>query len=497
MLIVTTEQKLIPRYQDKIIINPGSRRSPITKIMDITELNSLLDLNKERIPTTLTKLRKLIAGNDGGLYDEDMIVTSEKYEFTKNKYITKIKESYNKAKYTCELKSTTATLPRPTTTELEEFAKLIKELEVTAQPLPAFKISSDIIMTGNGNTLMDVPDARNYYNNMFYLSPENVYEELTTDNAQKAEGDVICLVDKQQEKLTKYHMSIFKKNSKMLEKILTDLLYSIKDFQGASAMSNPPIARNVQKYPLKKEFKYLDHCLSPYNIYGTIFDPEELCIKQLKKIHEFIQSHGDVLNRRKPLIINEYEEIRIDKMNTNTLSHTIQDPMVTSGTIYEFINTYETFNRLIFPFFLFDSDKACSLIQGLPEVDEERIIIRNTKPLSSKCCYSLLYEGIVEDCIPEKHDENFNENYLSINTHNMIISYYVTIGISIIAFIVSICTTYFYLKRRIINTNWYKLRQLKKRRKKEREARELNEDDYEMRAQIMDNSRRNIVPRFN
>ena len=212
-------------------------------------------------------------------------------------------------------------------TEVEEFAKLIKELQVTVQPLPAFKISSDIIMTGNGYTLLDTVDARNYYNNMFYLSPENVYEELSTSDAQETKGNVICLVDKKEEKTTRYHMNLFKKNTKSFEKILNDLQYSIKDFQGAPNMSSPPITRNVQKYPLKKEFKYLDHCLSPHNIYGTIFDPEEICLRQLMKIYEFIQSHSEVLNKRKSLIKNQYEEIRVDKMNTNTLLHTIQDPM--------------------------------------------------------------------------------------------------------------------------------------------------------------------------
>ena len=110
-----TQQKLIPRYQDKTIINPGSRRSALTRIMDITELNALLELSKERIPITLTKLRKLIAGNDDQLYDKDTIVKSEKYEFSKGKYITVITEAYNKAKHTCELKSTNAHLPLPRT----------------------------------------------------------------------------------------------------------------------------------------------------------------------------------------------------------------------------------------------------------------------------------------------------------------------------------------------------------------------------------------------
>ena len=213
-----TQQKLIARYQDKIIINPRERKEPVSIKMDITDLNAILSLNKARIPTIITKLRKMRSESDNQIYNQSEIVKSEKYEFSKGILITKINEQYTKAKSTCEQKSNTASLPRPTPKEIDDFVKLIKELGVKAQILPAFTIGSDLIMTGNGRTLVESPNTGEYYKNIFYLSPENVYESLVDEAAKIAKGDVICLVDLQEEKKSKFHMKLFSTNSKLYEK---------------------------------------------------------------------------------------------------------------------------------------------------------------------------------------------------------------------------------------------------------------------------------------
>ena len=494
--IWNTDQRLIKRYAEKKIINPSSMKSPITSILDITEYNALLELTKLRIPVMLSKLRARIQKNDNKIYNQTMLVKSEMYEFSKGKFIANIKAPYKKVKQTCESMSMNARLPTPTSKEVEALVELIKEMKVTAQVLPGYVIATDLVMVGNGYSLIDEPEAKEFFKNIFYLNAENEYATLSGDTAQAADGQQICLIDKQTEKMSNFHQTIFKENVKIMENLLTEISHAITDLLSARSTPSENILNSAQKYKVENSFRYLDYCLSQYNIDNIIFDPEEICIRKLRKILSTISSHGSVMNKRKPLIKNEYEDIKITKLSENTIKYTVLNPTVTSGTIYEFINTQDSINKLPFPFFLYSTDQTCSLIHGLPELDGDNVIVRNTRPLDSKCCYSLMFEQSVDECLNDEKTE-LMKDYLPISMHNTIISYYVTIGISIVAFIVSIITSYLYIRRRVKNTTWYKIRDLKRKRKKQRQERELNNEEnaFEMAVPFVDNQR-NIVPRY-
>ena len=362
MMIAIAEMKMVPRYTDKKIINPSILHNPTTSIEDMTSFNSLMNITILRIPTILAELRAKISTADNTLYETKNTIDSERYEFSRGRQITTIKQEYQKAKHFCEEKTTNAGVPTPKTFEVPKLVEIMKEYNVTSQPMATMLVNTDLIMLGSHGTIIDTPPADNYRENLFYLDNKNSIKEMTTDDEKNKKEPTLCLIDRRMEKISEFHRSLFRKNSKLFEQNLIDLSNAITKYLTSRVNIDTASIDNVKDFKIPNAFRYLDHCIDVHKIYSTIYDPQEICIQKLEIAKNRLNNIGDVLQNRITHIKEDFEEITYKRIGYNTILTTTNNPSTIDGKIYEF--TGENLRKMLHPFFLYASDQTCNVIRS-------------------------------------------------------------------------------------------------------------------------------------
>ena len=329
--------KLVQKYEDKLIINPYAKNNPINHYYNLSEFKKLLDITKVRLDNTKHKLIELIAERNDNLYESSDLAISGAYPSSYNYMINILDTKLDKSFATCNKLDPNSKLMTPLSTDdFEKFGKLLKSLDVTGQPLHVIKSGLGLISIDTEDIIVQEPTAGRIYSDYVVTVSQSGTIQSTTKADADTDAKIICLSPLRDYRINSYELNKYKTNSEIYLNLLKELEVEITEFKSHSSDITAPSDILTKNFPLSSEFYYLTKCLKPWNLDNIITDPTDHCLDKIREIAEYLHKFNNVINNDAKVLVDNYNQINLNLFSNNIIEYTYLNPTNMEVDFYEF-----------------------------------------------------------------------------------------------------------------------------------------------------------------